>query len=43
MLIFFEKIQEKFRKPLSLKPDFEIQEEKERVMAEMSAFNPDNE
>ena len=41
--IVFENIQEKFRKPLTLKPDFEIQEEKERVMAEMSAFNPDNE
>lgn len=40
--IFFETIQEKFRKPLQLEADEEIQNEKEDVMADMSAFNPEN-
>ena len=40
--IVFETIQEKFRKPLQLEADSAMQEKKEQVLAEMSAFNPNN-
>ena len=40
--IVFETIQERFRKPQQLEADAAMQEKKEQVLAEMSAFNINN-
>ena len=40
--IFFERVQERFRKPLQLSPDVGTQAEHAAVQADLSAFNDDN-
>lgn len=40
--IVFETIQERFRKPQALEPDEVMTEKREKILAEMSAFNPEN-